>query len=276
MESRPSLGTYLKSLATVAFFTVCYYLVGMSSERNHWAKGQAWAEIGAYRWAAWHFRKYLKYSDDWYGHWALGSCYASLGMMVSAAKQFRAAYAERKTVEIGCYLAEAEMTLGNIDAASALVAELSSRRHEMSADLAGLLTTLQEGVTSADVSSVKAVSFDAEEALEDRPRPPAPVYSAVLGIAIAIGLTLLPGVVLLPEIIGIGIGLRMRQSRHWYYGFVYGMTVGTATYVTRTLIWPFPQSPTAWFFFLLVGLLICGGFGSAINLLLARKDRVVQ
>lgn len=272
MDSRPSPGTYVKSLATVAFFTTGYYLVGMLPEQYHWRKGQAWAEIRAYQWAAWHFRKYLKYSDDWYGRCALGSCYTNLGMMASAAGQFRVAYEKKKTVETGCYLADLEYRIGNIQAAGAIVTELSSRRAEMSAGLAGLLASLEEGVRNADLSSVKATpSVEAEKDLEDR--PPAPVYSAVLGIALAISLTLVLRVALLPEIIGIAVGLRMRRSQDWYYGLVYGMTVAAATDVTATLIWSFPLGRTVWLLGLFVVMLVCGGVGSVINLLLARKDR---
>jgi hypothetical protein len=277
MDSRLSPGKYVKGLATVAFFTAGYYLVGMLPEQYHWRKGQAWAEVRAYQWAAWHFRKYLKYSDDWYGRCALGSCYANLGMMASAARQFRVAYEQKKTVETGCYLADLEYRLGNIAAAAAIVTELSSRRAEMSADLAGLLTSLEEGVRNADLSAVKTtLSVDAEQGFEDPLRPPAPLYSAALGIAIAIGLTLVLHVALLPEIIGIAVGLRMRRSRDWYYGLVYGMTVAAATYLTATLIWSFPLGGAVWLLGLSVVMLICGGVGSVINLLLARKDRDVQ
>lgn len=51
--------TWLRALARVAYTTLGNYLVGLMPEENHWRKGEAWSRVGAYRWAAWHFRKFL-------------------------------------------------------------------------------------------------------------------------------------------------------------------------------------------------------------------------
>ena len=55
--------THILVLGRVLYTTCGNWLVGLTPEENHWAKGYAWTRIGAYRWAAWHFRKYLTYSD---------------------------------------------------------------------------------------------------------------------------------------------------------------------------------------------------------------------
>ena len=149
MDDRPTASAYASSLVRIAFVTVGYYLVGMLPERNHWQKGHAWARIGAYEWAAWHFRKYLKYSDDGAGRWALGWCYANLGMPRSAVEHLRLAYDRNKRPECACHLAEVELDLGNQTEARSVLAEIVARKHELSPELAPYLSHLESRARDA-------------------------------------------------------------------------------------------------------------------------------
>jgi tetratricopeptide (TPR) repeat protein len=130
-EDRPTALAYLSALTRIGFTTACYWLVGLTPEENHGTKGAAWASIHAYRWAAWHFRKYLKYSDDSWARAALAWCYAQLGMIESAVGHYRLAYARNKNPEIAVYLAQAEADFGNFDAAQRLYEEASARRNDL-------------------------------------------------------------------------------------------------------------------------------------------------
>ena len=109
---KPTTLSYVSALTRIAFTTVCYWLVGLTPEENHGTKGTAWASIHAYRWAAWHFRKYLKHSDDSWARAGLAWCYAELGMIESAVEHYRLAYARNKNPEIAIYLAEQRRTSG--------------------------------------------------------------------------------------------------------------------------------------------------------------------
>lgn len=80
ISGRPGVLAYLAAIGQVAFWTVGYYVVGTLPESYHARKGNAWARINAYHRAAWHFRKYLEYSDDSFGRASLAWCYANLGM----------------------------------------------------------------------------------------------------------------------------------------------------------------------------------------------------
>ena len=81
VDQSPTVLQYVATFVEVMFVTACYWLVGVLPEDNHSKKGNAWARIHAYRWAAWHFRKYLKHSDDSFGRASLAWCYARLGML---------------------------------------------------------------------------------------------------------------------------------------------------------------------------------------------------
>jgi hypothetical protein len=104
-EDRPTAFTYAGALLRVAYTTMAYWLVGLTPEENHWRKANAWALINAYRFAAWHCRKYLNYSEDSRARASLAWCYANLGMVESAAEHYRLAYARNKNPEIALYLA---------------------------------------------------------------------------------------------------------------------------------------------------------------------------
>ena len=125
-DDEPTVLTYLGSFAQLAFLTLVYWSVGSVPEENHSKKGDAWARIGDYRRAAWHFRKYLKYSDDSFGRASLAWRYASLGMLESAVQHYRLAYARNKRPDVACSLALAELAAGNVATARTLVAEMSS------------------------------------------------------------------------------------------------------------------------------------------------------
>jgi hypothetical protein len=159
MDDRPSAFTFASSLAKIAFVTAGYYLVGMLPEQNHWLKGDAWARIGAYRWAAWHFRKYLKYSDDSAGRMALGWCYLNLRMPESAVEHLRLAYHKDKRPEYGCYLAQGELDVGNLTAARSVLAEISARRQGLGPDLESYLSRLES--KAGNVVSPTSVPPDA-------------------------------------------------------------------------------------------------------------------
>src|SRR5438874_13263678 len=111
ITDRPSILTYALVFGRVGWTTLCNWFVGLTPEDNHGAKGNAWARIDAYRWAAWHFRKYLKYSDTSSARASLAWCYANLGMAEEAVQQYRLAYARNKSPMIALYLAEAEFNL---------------------------------------------------------------------------------------------------------------------------------------------------------------------
>lgn len=144
-EGRQSPGvlTYVGAFAQLIFVTLTYWFVGILPEENHGRKGEAWARIGAYRWAAWHFRKYLKYSDDSVGRAALAWCYANLGFLETARDLYRQAHTRRPHPDIACSLARVELDLGNRSAARLLIEEAVRRREELSPQLAPLLRELE-------------------------------------------------------------------------------------------------------------------------------------
>jgi hypothetical protein len=135
--------TWFRVLGRVAYTTLGNYLVGLTPEENHWRKGEAWSRVGAYRWAAWHFRKFLTYSDDPRVRPHLAWCYANLGLLDSAAQHYRQAYTRNKHPDVALGLAQIEVELGNVDAARALLNSLAARRHELSSDAVALLDSLE-------------------------------------------------------------------------------------------------------------------------------------
>ena len=139
--------THILVLGRVLYTTCGNWLVGLTPEENHWAKGYAWTRIGAYRWAAWHFRKYLTYSDNPRVRADLAWCYAQLGMLESAAQHYREAYARYKGPEIILGLAEVEADLANVERARALLCELRPRSHELQPDAAAALKALEKRLT---------------------------------------------------------------------------------------------------------------------------------
>lgn len=145
---KPSVFTYLCVLVRVAHTTLGNWLVGLTPEENHAIKGEAWARVTAYRWAAWHFRKYLKYSEDSRARASLAWCYAQLGMVESAIEHYRLAYARNRQPEIALYLAQAELDFGNPGAARALLVEIAPRRHELSSDALCALDDLERCLAS--------------------------------------------------------------------------------------------------------------------------------
>jgi len=91
-EHKHSAFTHIRVLGRVLYTTCGNWLVGLTPEENHWRKGEAWTRIGAYSWAAWHFRKFLTYSDEPRVRAYLAWCYAQLGMLESAAQHYREAW----------------------------------------------------------------------------------------------------------------------------------------------------------------------------------------
>ena len=110
-------------------------------------KGESWTRIGAYSWAAWHFRKFLTYSDEPRVRAYLAWCYAQLGMLESAAQHYREAYGRYKGPEIILGLAEIEAGLGNVDRARALVHELRPRSQELQREGVAALDALESRLT---------------------------------------------------------------------------------------------------------------------------------
>ena len=148
-DDEPTALTYLVCLAQIGFVTASYWLVGLLPEENHSKKGNAWARMSAYRWAAWHFRKYLKYSDDSFGRASLGWCYANLGMIDSAVQHYRLAYNRSKNADLACGLAQVELSAGNTVNARRLLAEISTRRHELSPEFVTVFGELETLVLTA-------------------------------------------------------------------------------------------------------------------------------
>jgi hypothetical protein len=151
-DDKPSVLTYASALLRVAYTTMAYWLVGLTPEENHATKGLAWSRINAYRFAAWHWRKYLKYSEDSRARAQLAWCYANVGMIESAVEHYRLSYARNKDPEIALYLAQVELDFGNQAAARSLMEEISLRRHELSAES---LSTLADVETRLSVSVPK-------------------------------------------------------------------------------------------------------------------------
>jgi tetratricopeptide (TPR) repeat protein len=176
------------------FVTLTYWLVGILPEENHGRKGEAWARIGAYRWAAWHFRKYLKYSDDSVGRAALAWCYANLGFLESARDHYRQAYTRRPHPDIACSLARVELDLGNLSAARPLIEEAAGRREELSPQLVPLLRELEsqaagaagEATGRADVIVImEAAPSSVHDTPHESPRRVRPFMFAFVTFAIA-------------------------------------------------------------------------------------------
>jgi hypothetical protein len=142
-DDHPNVLTYAGALLRVAYTTIAYWLVGLTPEENHAAKGQAWCRVNAYRFAAWHWRKYLKYSEDSRARASLAWCYANLGMLESAVEHYRLAYARNKDPEIALYLAQVELDFGNQASARSLMEEISPRRHELSEESLSTLSDVE-------------------------------------------------------------------------------------------------------------------------------------
>ena len=172
VTTEPTARTYVASFGQLAFVTAGYWLVGLLPEENHSKKGDAWARIGAYRWAAWHFRKYLKYSDDSFGHASLGWCYLNLGVLESAVQHYRLAYARSKRADIACSLAQVESYAGNDTNARALLAELSARRDELSPQFIPVFDEFERTIRTKPESRATAaneVSLDPQAGSHEQP-----------------------------------------------------------------------------------------------------------
>lgn len=142
-EAVPTALAYVSALGRIAFTTICYWLVGLTPEENHGAKAAAWARIRRYHWAAWHYRKYLKYSEDSWARAGLGWCYANLGMTESAIEHYRLAYGRNKNPEIAIYLGHAEADLGDWDAARRVFEEAARRRTDLDSEALAELDALE-------------------------------------------------------------------------------------------------------------------------------------
>jgi len=147
-NDKPTLLMYVRVLVRIAFTTLCYWFVGLTPEENHGTKGHAWGQINAYRWAAWHFRKYLKYSEDSRARAALAWCYANLGMVESAVEHYRLAYSRNKDPEIALYLANVEIDLGNFPAARLLISDVSSRRDKLDEEAQKALADIERRLST--------------------------------------------------------------------------------------------------------------------------------
>jgi len=167
VDDQPTVPTYLGVIGRITFLTLVYWLVGTTPEENHASKGDAWARVRAYRWAAWHFRKYLKYSDDSFGRASLGWCYLNLGMPESAVHHYREAYVRSKGADVVYCLAHAELEVGNVGRARALVADLAARRDELSPEL---LTALAD--VEARLSACESKTTDSQFESGDPPDSP--------------------------------------------------------------------------------------------------------
>lgn len=150
---KPRVLTYAGALLRVAYTTIAYWFVGLTPEENHATKGQAWSRINAYRFAAWHWRKYLKYSEDSRARASLAWCYANLGMVESAVEHYRLAYARNRDPEIALYLAQVELDFGNITAARSLMTDISPRRHELSDEALSALADVESRLSASAPSS---------------------------------------------------------------------------------------------------------------------------
>ena len=145
---RHSAFTHARVIGRVLYTTCANWLVGLTPEENHWRKGEAWSRIGAYHWAAWHFRKFLTYSDDPRARAYLAWCYAQLGMLESAAKHYREAHARYKEPGLILTLAEIEADLGNVQRARALLGELRPKSQELPPESVGALEELERRLTA--------------------------------------------------------------------------------------------------------------------------------
>lgn len=162
---RPSVLTYFTVLVEVMFWTVAYWLVGTLPEENHARKGYAWSRIGAHRWAAWHFRKYLKHSDDSWGRVSLACCYENLGLPESAVQHYRIAYSKTRRADIACYLAQAELSTSNVAAARKLVADVRGGREELNPEVTSALTALE-----AQLSEIESTAVEEPDVVDDPSR----------------------------------------------------------------------------------------------------------
>jgi tetratricopeptide (TPR) repeat protein len=142
VEEKPTALVYVSALGRIAFTTICYWVVGLTPEENHGTKGAAWARIRCYRWAAWHFRQYLKHAESSWARAGLAWCYAQLGIIESAVEHYRLAYARNKDPEIAMYLSCTEAELGNLEEAQRLFEEASARRSDFGSEALAKLDEL--------------------------------------------------------------------------------------------------------------------------------------
>jgi TolA-binding protein len=147
-DHRHSAFTHARVVGRVLYTTCCNWLVGLTPEENHWRKGEAWTRIGAYRLAAWHFRKFLTYSDDPQTRAYLAWCYAQLGMLESAAQHYRETYTRYKAPGLILTLAEIEADLGNVERARTLLGELRPKSQELPSESVGALEELERRLTA--------------------------------------------------------------------------------------------------------------------------------
>ena len=143
--------TCLRVLGRIAYTTLGNYLVGLTPEENHWRKGEAWARLGAHRWAVWHFQKFLTYSNDPHVRAHLAWCYTQLGMYESAAHQYRQAYVRNKHPTVALGLAYMETELGNVDTARRVMQDLEARRAELGDDRRALVDRLKARLNMHEV-----------------------------------------------------------------------------------------------------------------------------
>jgi uncharacterized RDD family membrane protein YckC len=142
-DERPAVLTYAGSLSRIAFTTVAYWSGVYLPEENHAVKGEAWARIGHYRWAIWHFQKCLTHGEDSVVRMTLAWCYSRLGRSESAVEHYRQAYDRTRQPDVALYVAHAELDVGNATAARRLHAEAVSRRRELGSDAESMLADLE-------------------------------------------------------------------------------------------------------------------------------------
>jgi len=164
MDAKPTAFTYIKSSFRILHTTLSYFIVGLMPEENHVLKGNAWAEIHAYRRAAWHYRKLLEYGEDSFARASLGWCYERLGMVESAVEHYRLAHAKNKSPGIALNLAETELDLGNTETGQSLIAEVATRRSTLSAEENEYLVSLEDRL-SKESSSLTNDTTEASNAV---------------------------------------------------------------------------------------------------------------
>ena len=119
MENLPK-GSKLRqfvAMLKVGYTELQYWFIGMTPEGYHFKQARNYDELGATRRSAHHSHEVLKYAEYSEPRARLGYYYVTLGNHADAVEHYRKAVQTWPHPSIMLALAQAELRLGNIDAA---------------------------------------------------------------------------------------------------------------------------------------------------------------
>jgi hypothetical protein len=141
-----SAGAQLLARLNVAFTALQHAVLGLGRQTYHLRQSRTYEEAGDYERAAHHARSLLEISEHPETRARLAHSYAMLRRDADAVREFRKAVAQWDNPGIVLGLAQAELRIGNIETARALLkrVQASPRAH----DLRSAIRQLQEELAS--------------------------------------------------------------------------------------------------------------------------------